>query len=157
MSRCVIHDSRQSLCRPHHCKSRFVFSVTRRQAYPLLFAFLCLVLTIASPVTGGLNGYNTQTLTFVSIHVETGGVLQVTLRNNFNFQVNGSEYVVYTNGLDQVVNWVSASITPQGGQTVNSYPLFFMLPSGSYNATVYVVTDGGCVVSNDTVFHFVRP
>ncbi len=73
-----------------------------------------------------------------------------TYRNNLDMPVTGIVYQVVRNLSGQMVDYSTSTINIPPGQTGTVYDIYFGLPSGTYNATIFATSVSGTAISTST-------
>jgi hypothetical protein len=81
--------------------------------------------------------------------------MEVGYANNLSVAETGIVYTVIHNSVGQTVSMQTTTITPGAGQALTAFFVVSMfLSSGTYKATVFVVTTGGVSISSTSTFVF---
>jgi len=83
---------------------------------------------------------------------KSGGntIISAAFTNNSNAPQTGYIYAVVHNALGQTVYYTTATVSPAAGASQTGQLVLFGLPSGTYSATIFVVSTSGTAISGTT-------
>ncbi len=99
-------------------------------------------------------GTDTPTLLNPPTRIACCSAYQLNYKNNLDSAVSGVVYSVVHNGAGQTVFYQTSTIRPGPGQNVTAYFFTLGLISGTYWASICVVTPSGVVISTTSTICF---